>query len=321
MPFGHGPFNRKLKQYLGKRLRSVLLRARRQVLLRQLNHRIRSSAIQGTTPNEVFGDLDDPSWLWTNTGGYRKSRLIRGVLPSLPPERTQQAFTGDSGDSTLAEGFRVYRLFKELYQHSVGEFSKDDHILDFGCGWGRVIRFFLRDVTPSSLYGVDPLPEMVELCKQTNRWCRFLTIDPRAPTSFPDSMFDLIFANSVFSHLSEDVHKDWLGEFRRVLKPGGLLVATTWPRQYIENREERLSRLPDWMQGGPPAFPNPEAWLAAYDAGEYVHSRLAHRGRDYFGETCISQEYVLSHWTEYFDFVDFVDDRRRCSQNVIVVRN
>lgn len=132
-------------------------------------------------------------------------------------------------------------------------------------------------------------------------------------------MFDLIFANSVFSHLAEEIHKEWLNEFRRILKPGGLLVATTWPRTYIETREELVSRLPDWM-ATPAAFPNPEAWLALYDAGEYVHSRLAHGSREYFGETCIPKEYVLRHWTEYFDFVDFIDDRRRCSQDAIVMR-
>jgi SAM-dependent methyltransferase len=317
------PFARKLKRSAGRRVRSIMTSARRRALLRRLNRRtIRSRPQQSLTPNEVFGDLDDRSWLWVNTAGYRKSRLIQQVLPGLPPARTQLAYTGDAGDSTLTEGFRVYRLFRELYEESVGEISACQAILDFGCGWGRVIRFFLRDVDPSKLYGVDPSREMIQICRQTNRWSSFFVIEPRPPTSFPPDMFDLIFANSVFSHLSEDVHREWLTEFDRILRPGGLLVATTWPRAFIEAREEQFSHLPEWMQVHRPAFPNPETWLAAYDAGEYVHSRLGHSGsRDYFGETCIPKEYVQRHWTEYFDFVDFIDDRRRCPQDVIVMRS
>jgi SAM-dependent methyltransferase len=313
-------FDHRLKRLAGRHIRSILRTARHETVLWRLNRRIKSAP--DLTPNLLFGDLDDRSWQWVNTAGYRKSRYVRGVLPHLPPVETQLLYTGDSGDSTVREGFRAYRLFKELYEDSIGDISAAEHILDFGCGWGRVIRFFLRDVPPSTLHGVDPSADMIEICKQTNRWCDFLVIDPRPPTSFADMTFDLIFANSVFSHLSEEIHTEWLKEFDRILKPGGLLVATTWPRAYIGTREERISRLPDWMQVDRPAFPNPIEWLAAYDAGEYVHSRLGHGGpHGYFGETCIPKDYVLKHWTDYFDFVDFVDDRRKCSQNVIVVRN
>lgn len=170
MPEGKSPFPRNLRRFAGHVVRSLLTAARRQALLRQLNHRIRSTALQDPIPSDVFGDLDSRSWLWINTAGYRKNRLIRQVLPSLPPARTQVAFTGNSGDTTLTDGFRVYKLFKKLYQDSVGDVSTAEHILDFGCGWGRVIRFFLRDVAPSSLYGVDPSPEMIDVCRQTNRW-------------------------------------------------------------------------------------------------------------------------------------------------------
>jgi SAM-dependent methyltransferase len=45
------------------------------------------------------------------------------------------------------------------------------------------------------------------------------------PLDYPDDHFDLITALSVFTHIA-DGWSDWLLEIRRVLKPGGLLIAT-----------------------------------------------------------------------------------------------
>ena len=45
------------------------------------------------------------------------------------------------------------------------------------------------------------------------------------PLDFPDDHFDLVTALSVFTHIT-DGWSDWLLEIRRVLKPGGLLIAT-----------------------------------------------------------------------------------------------
>lgn len=45
--------------------------------------------------------------------------------------------------------------------------------------------------------------------------------------------FDLVCAYSVFCHLSNDVTLPWMGEFERVLKPGGFLVFTTRPESFL----------------------------------------------------------------------------------------
>lgn len=302
------------------RSKSLLEEARRQTLLRQLDLRLRSSSGVDPTPNQVFGHLDEGSWFWMNTKGFRKSPRIRRILPGLPPETVQIHATGGFGDRTLREGFRFYQLIRELYQRLIGNIAACEHILDFGCGWGRILRFLLKDVAPSKLWGADPWAEIIDVARRTNRWCRFELIDPMPPTSFPDGMFDLVFAYSVFSHLSEEVHMEWLREIRRLVKPDGLFIVTTRPREFITEREQMSAHLPDWMKG-PPAFPNPQKFLSDYDAGEYVHSRLGHPGSAVFGETCIPRSYVLSRWTRYFHFVDFIDDRKRCAQNAIVVRN
>ena len=41
-----------------------------------------------------------------------------------------------------------------------------------------------------------------------------------------DASIDVIYAISVFTHLSEAMHESWMAELRRVLKPDGILLAT-----------------------------------------------------------------------------------------------
>jgi hypothetical protein len=51
-----------------------------------------------------------------------------------------------------------------------------------------------------------------------------------------------------------------------------------------------------------------------------VTSTSASRGYEDYGETMISKRYVLSHWAGAFTVVDYIDDRARDPQNIIVVK-
>lgn len=99
-------------------------------------------------------------------------------------------------------------------------------MLDWGCGCGRVTAHFLADGRASKVDGVDIDGEATTWCAQAFPGGRFQQTGPYPPLPFPDSQFDLVIAYSVFTHLERDVQKTWLGEMRRVLSPGGLLLAT-----------------------------------------------------------------------------------------------
>ena len=94
-----------------------------------------------------------------NTTGRRRRKAIARLLPKMPEVSIQELYTGSSGDVTLREGFDAYKIFKNSYETYVGPIGSCRAVLDFGCGWGRIIRFFLKDVEPERLSGVDHAPQ------------------------------------------------------------------------------------------------------------------------------------------------------------------
>jgi SAM-dependent methyltransferase len=287
-------------------------------------HRLLSKAPPGRALHELFAGSSDEFWLWCFTEGYRSDVRLRELLPRFPPPEVQCRFAGAAGDETMRDAFGFYTLVKSLIQqHGRRPLTT---VLDFGCGWSRITRLFARDVKPQQLWGIDCLPAAIDICKETNASARFELIAPFPPTSLPDDSFDLVYAFSVFSHLSEPAHLAWLAEFRRVLKPDGLLIVTTRPREFIltcAEARQAEGEQPSWAAGTVLSFKDTEAALARYDRGEFLFNPTG--GGDvldasFFGETCIPQQYVVEHWSRYFEFVGYLDDRRLCLQNVIVVR-
>src|SRR6266542_3893503 len=235
--------------------------------------------------DRMFGHLDDDVWFSLNTTAYRRYAILRQVLPSLPDAQTQKNFIGSEGDRALQEAFRAYRLIRRIADRYGRPVTRESRILDFGCGWGRTIRFFMRDVPVTQLHGVDVMPLAIELSKQTNSWCHFSLVPPLPPSGLPDGAFDVIYLYSVFSHLSEDAHDRWLTEFQRLLRPRGLLFATTWHRDYIERCVSARRGHPRGTHlGSLGAFQGTEVWLARYDRGEYCHSPVG-------GGTLLSSDY------------------------------
>ena len=159
----------------------------------------RVSPLDSVSPLALFGGLDDDAWLWLHTEGREHCRFLLRYLPSLPNQAMQESFVGFSGTAALNDGFEIYRLVRDLHAEHARDLLPSHRVLDFGCGWGRVIRFFLRDVEPANLIGIDVNDKAVDVCRTTNRWCRFERCDVFPPAALEAESFDLVYAYSVFS--------------------------------------------------------------------------------------------------------------------------
>jgi SAM-dependent methyltransferase len=144
-------------------------------------------------------------------------------------------------------------------------------VLDFGCGAGRTLRHFLDEAEQAEFHGCDiDGPSISWLSEHLSPPLHVFQNgeEPRLPR--PDGFFDLAYALSVFTHLGED-WAGWLLELHRVLKPGGLLVATFLNEAHWEIygrgewNEDRVGmnviRLWNpWDEGGPVVF-HSEWWI------------------------------------------------------------
>ena len=103
----------------------------------------------------------------------------------------------------------------------------DEHILDVGCGDGKVTAEIARAVPHGSVVGVDASPQMIEFAKKTFSAAKipnleFHVMDARKIQFV--RKFDFVFSNAAL-HWVDD-HQAFLRGAASVLKPGGRLMVS-----------------------------------------------------------------------------------------------
>lgn len=107
-----------------------------------------------------------------------------------------------------------------------------DRVLDFGCGAGRLSQALAEHA--DEVVGLDVSPPMLETARALDRSdgrCSFVLGEDPDLRAFPDGSFDLVYTERVLQHLPRPVLENYLAEFVRVLRPGGVayLHCTTRP--------------------------------------------------------------------------------------------
>ena len=113
-------------------------------------------------------------------------------------------------------------------------------MLDFGCGCGRVLRNW-HHLPHTRVSGTDYNSRLIEWCRENLPFAEFEVNGLNPPLAYPDGEFDLVYALSVFTHLTEGLQTMWMAELRRVVKPGGYLLVSVHGERYMHrlNPDER----------------------------------------------------------------------------------
>lgn len=121
------------------------------------------------------------------------------------------------------EGYKIYGEFNEaIERHFIAESGS---LLDWGCGCGRTMINWPRD-GKFKIYGCDVDSDAIEWCNNNIHNCEAMVIPLLPPTEYGANIFDIVISCSVLTHLDRDVQRAWLAEIHRVLKPGGIFIAS-----------------------------------------------------------------------------------------------
>jgi hypothetical protein len=193
-------------------------------------------------------------------------------LPKMPSEKIQRDWTGDSGSILLETSLA---FMSHLVGAAGGPLNLTGKtVLDFGVGWGRLARLWLKYLPPSNLLACDAWDVSISHAKSCNLQNRivhsneFLDVLP-----YDKETFDLAYAFSIFTHLSERSFRSCLRGLRDMLKTNGQLVFTVRPRDFWSLR-------PDLKEQGK---------LLQSSTFAFVPSN----GLKDFGDTSVSREWLF----------------------------
>jgi len=120
------------------------------------------------------------------------------------------------------------RAFRERLV-GLARLERGQSVLDVGCGTGSLAIEAQRLVGPTGqVEGVDASPELIARARKKAGKAgvdvRF-TIGGAEALPFPDATFDAVLNTMVLHHLPRDTRAQCAREMRRVLRPGGRVLA------------------------------------------------------------------------------------------------
>jgi SAM-dependent methyltransferase len=156
-------------------------------------------------------------------------------------------------------------------------------VLDWGCGPGRMT-VHLAARPELKVYGCDVDAEAITWC-QGNIKGDFAVSPLYPPLPYQEASFDAVLAMSVFTHLNRRLQRRWLRDLARVLRPGGVLVASVHGRLFAESSGVRdLSGIND----------------------HYLNLGLNGVVPDgYYRDVIQAEAYTRSAWSDWFDVVGY----------------
>ncbi len=169
-------------------------------------------------------------------------------------------------------------------------------VLDFGCGAGRTLRHFVAEADVAEIHGCEiDAPSVAWLEANLSPPFHVLRNEEAPPLPLESDSFDLIWAISVYTHLT-DRWAEWLLEHHRLLRDGGLLIATILGPELADELHPAVPDARDADRGAPT---------------DRVGMNVVHhdRGWDLGGPATFHSEWwIREHWGRAFDVLELRED-------------
>lgn len=219
--------------------------------------------------------------------------MITAGVPPLPPiDLMRRVVPLQAGDREAAAEYDASGA--EIKQFIVSQLPaswtwEGKRVLDFGCGAGRILRHFLSEAQVAEFWGSEIDRTSVGWIAEHLSPVHAVHHAESPPLAAPSGHFDLIYAMSVFTHITDE-WSAWLVELHRLLAPDGVLIASflgpdmiapltgeRWSDDRIGMNVTRCGT--PWDQGGPNTFIS-AWWLRAHWGRAFEIMRLEPAGYD-----------------------------------------
>jgi SAM-dependent methyltransferase len=195
----------------------------------------------------------------------------------LPPARLRVQVGPLHADAEffLRSGEHNADLVRSLLHEQGTAVEEVGALLDWGCGCGRVLRHW---ASVEDVHGCDIDSRMVAWCSENLPFAEVTVNELAPPLPYRDSSFELVYAFSVMTHLSEELQRDWLSDLHRVLRPGGYLLFSTLGEYYASRDRLTPAERKSFEQDQLVVLYERSAGTSlcsAYHPPDYVRSELA----------------------------------------------
>jgi SAM-dependent methyltransferase len=170
--------------------------------------------------------------MFTVVGRRARATQVLGATPAssmvpLPPADARFLVSGTDKISEFVNlGRQGFEALAGSLEKAGIDLSAAGCVLDFGCGVGRVLRYW-ADFPGTEVYGTDYQQTAIEWCDHNIPFATFDTNTLEPKLKYEDGKFSVIYCLSVFTHLPETMQVKWFAELLRILKPGGVIYFTT----------------------------------------------------------------------------------------------
>lgn len=221
---------------------------------------------------------------------------LRKFLPKLVDTDIQKLYNGRANLDLLPSSVSFIESICNAYTSTyLKAFPVGGKVLDYGFGWGRLLRMCCWLTNPGDIYGVDPQQKSIDICKSCNVQGTLELCD-EVPASLPfeNNFFDLIFSFSVFTHLSFPAADAILKTLRRYISDNGMLVITIRPIEFWHywmstrniTESDYKHVLEQYRTKGFGFVPLKKGWEAV-------------NGSVHFGTTLISLDFIQRTWPQW----------------------
>ncbi len=161
------------------------------------------------------------------------SDYLHFVYQKMKNRSSNRSFKLNHPDVDLPPDYMIYESFQMNYDNYYNDSLdtanwlisyfgkhielKNIKILEWGCGPARIIRHLPKLLDSScEIYGSDYNSKTIDWCKKNVPEIHFSKNNLQPPFEFQNDFFGIIYATSVLTHLSEEMHYAWMNELKRV---------------------------------------------------------------------------------------------------------